>query len=213
MGRFIDLTSQRFGRLVVLCRDGYSASGTQILWRCVCDCKTEVKVQGGNLRGGLSRSCGCLQVEKVAERNSTHGDSVRGHRMRLYTTWAGMWARCTNPNEECYQYYGGRGISVCPEWKDYPAFRVWALENGYSDDLSIDRIDNGKGYYPDNCRWANEITQANNKSSNVSVLRSDGRTFRTMGEAARSTAITIQSISNAINGRALSAGGYTWRRT
>lgn len=212
MGNFIDLAGQRFGRLLVLRRDGYSPSGTQIMWLCVCDCGTQVSIQGNNLRSGLSRSCGCLQREVVDRRNSTHGDSVRGRRSRLYTIWAGMWARCTNSNEECYPHYGGRGISVCPEWKDYATFRAWALENGYAPHLTIDRIDNDRGYAPGNCRWAGAITQANNKSSNVSLLRSDGCEFSTMAKAAKATGCSIQAISNAINGKAKSAGGFSWMR-
>lgn len=86
---------------------------------------------------------------------------------RLYRIWQAMKTRCYNPNSERYSDYGGRGISVCDEWKnDFLAFYGWAMSHGYSDNLSIDRIENDKGYFPDNCRWADSDTQANNSRHN-----------------------------------------------
>lgn len=102
--------------------------------------------------GVRMRCCGC------SPRNKTHGES----RTRLYTIWNDMRQRCGNINHPQYADYGGRGICVCPEWHDYQNFRNWALKNCYSDNLSIDRINNHLGYYPGNCRWVTAREQANN---------------------------------------------------
>lgn len=109
------------------------------------------------------KSCGCIRKENGKEFfhnfNITHGES----RTRIYTIWGNMINRTSNKKNKDYKNYGGRGITVCEEWKDYLTFKKWALENGYSDTLTLDRIDNDKGYYPGNCRWADEETQNNNK--------------------------------------------------
>ena len=89
----------------------------------------------------------------------THGMS----QTRIYRIWTDMKSRCLSKTNKWYPLYGGRGITVCEEWKDFPTFYKWAIENGYSDDLTIDRIDNDKGYFPGNCRWATQHEQSMNK--------------------------------------------------
>ena len=161
MGRkVIDMTGYEAGRIKVVERAGKNKSGN-ILWRYECSC-------GG---GGIAtadairrmKSCGCIRKENGKEFfhnfNITHGES----RTRIYTIWGNMINRTSNKKNKDYKNYGGRGITVCEEWKDYLTFKKWALENGYSDTLTLDRIDNDKGYYPGNCRWADEETQNNNK--------------------------------------------------
>lgn len=156
--RVVDLTGRRFGKLVVLERAGSAADG-HAAWRCRCDCGNETVVTGAHLRKGETTSCGCWKREL----SSTHGMS----RGRLYHIWVGMKKRILNKNATIFKHYGGRGISICDEWRnDFCAFRDWALTNGYAESLSIDRIDNSKGYSASNCRWVTRKLQSNNRRSN-----------------------------------------------
>lgn len=168
MGKAIDLTGMRFGRLTVLSRseDYISPHGQKAAkWKCACDCGNETIVMGKDLRAGKTRSCGCLQPEMVRNKLLKHGDGC--HRTRLYRIWMAMRARCNNQNVPCYKNYGGRGIKVCDEWNDFAVFRDWALANGYTNDLKIDRKDNDKGYSPNNCRWATQKEQMRNFGGNA----------------------------------------------
>lgn len=174
MSKVNDLTGQRFGRFVVLTRVE-NGKNRKAQWLCRCDCGTEKIVHGYNLRTGRSKSCGCYQKDLIAQVGKSHATHGLSH-TRLYAIWNGMVRRCHNPKAQRYDDYGGRGITVCDEWKnDFMAFREWALSNGYRDDLSIDRKDNDKGYSPENCRWATDLDQANNMSSNK-LLTYNGKT-------------------------------------
>lgn len=141
-------------------------------WECMCQCGNVFEVMGDNIR--RTKSCGCLQAlagKFTGERNTKHGDASNGIRTRLYRIWSGMKTRCYNKNSPEYDRYGGAGIDMLDEWRyDYLSFKEWALENGYADELSIDRIDGTKGYYPDNCRWATSKMQQNNLKTNVHIL-------------------------------------------
>lgn len=155
----IDLTGQRFGRLVAVKQVGKNKSGYQ-LWLCKCDCGGESVANYHNLKNNHTQSCGCLRKERTIEANTTHG--LR--KTRLYRTWHHMRERCHYPKDARYAQYGGRGVIVCDEWKnDFQAFYDWAMDNGYRDDLSIDRIDVNGNYEPSNCRWTTLEVQANNK--------------------------------------------------
>ena len=162
MSRMIDITGNRYGRLTVIRVAQRSVNGTHIIWECRCDCGNNTSVRSPDLRNGKTQSCGCLKDEKTSKRFRKHPKGTE----RLQNVYYAMRARCTNPDDADYPRYGGRGINVCEKWKSGPdQFIDWALSNGYRNGLLLDRIDNDAGYNPDNCRWADDYVQANNRSN------------------------------------------------
>lgn len=156
--RLIDMAGLRCGDWLVLHQAGNNVRG-QAMWQARCICGTEAVVGGADLRRGTSQSCGCRNYGKLGLLRKTHGQSGT----RLYQIWQLMRARCERVGATGYASYGARGISVCPNWQDFQAFYEWAMANGYRHDLSIDRVDNEKGYSPSNCRWADAKTQSRNR--------------------------------------------------
>jgi hypothetical protein len=166
--RKIDLTGKKFGRLLVL-----SESKTQngnILWKCKCDCGNIVYALAYNLKSQHTSSCGCYRNEVKSLTHSTHLQS----KTRLYKIWRHIKSRCYNPNLKEYKNYGERGISMCEEWyNNFKRFFDWSYQNGYTDFLTIDRINNNGNYEPSNCRWADYKTQANNRR-NTDIIEYNG---------------------------------------
>lgn len=153
-----NVIGQRFGRLVVI-ENLHKHSHGSTLHKCICDCGNIIETPISYLKSKHTRSCGCLQRDV----HTTHNLC----RTRVYEIYIGMLRRCYNTNREFYYRYGGRGISVCEEWRnDFKAFYDWAMNNGYEEHLTIDRINNDGNYEPNNCRWITRGEQTSNMSRN-----------------------------------------------
>lgn len=149
MGKPIDITGQRFGRLTAIeLLSERSKTGAR-LWRCLCDCGKEKIAPTSALNNGFIQSCGCMKRDigpVIREQKTVHGDAKHGKWQRLYHVWISMRQRCNNPNDHAFKDYGGRGIQICSEWNDYQNFKKWAISTGYdpeaeSGEMTIDRID------------------------------------------------------------------------
>lgn len=154
MGKFVDLSGMRFGRLLV--KAIYSKTSQQvnrIRYVCICDCGNECIVRANNLTSGNTQSCGCLHSENLTGMYKPNAN-------RLYNSWRAMKARCFNQNNNRFHLYGGRGITVCDDWMSFENFKSWALDNGFSEELTIDRIDPDGNYCPENCRWLHPSKQS-----------------------------------------------------
>lgn len=198
MGKFIDITGQKFGRWTILARGGRSHNnGT--LWKCRCECGNEKSVKSEILRSGESKSCGCLSRDRFIATNTTHGMS----RHPAYKLWVAMLVRC-NPSGPNTKNYASRGIAVCDRWKSFTNF--WEdMGPSWTPSLSLDRLDNDKGYSPDNCKWATDAQQANNTRRNRWIETPRGS--MTVAQASRAFGVSQQTmharIRRGITGNAL----------
>lgn len=163
--RYINRSGQRFGKLVAIEFSGKDRWGNA-LWICQCDCGNKKVVSGNSLQKENTRSCGCL-VKR-------HGHSCGSGWSRVYRSWSHAIQRCTNPNDKRYCDYGGRGIGICDRWRIFNNF-LEDMGEPPTDKHQIDRIDNDKGYFPGNCRWATREQQARNKRNNITITHK-GRT-------------------------------------
>lgn len=192
MDRYIDISNQRFGMLTAKHIDR-SRNSDHTYWICECDCGNIKSIQRNALISGKTISCGCYS-KKI---NSTlNGLSIKYK--RIYQIYSGMLARCFNPKCISYKYYGAKGRTVCNEWKNsFETFLNWSLNNGYADNLTIDRINNEGNYEPDNCRWVDMRTQQNNKShgQGVVMITNNGETHH-LAEWARIKNIPYQVVKD-----------------
>lgn len=160
MSKLINLTGKRFGRWIVISKS--KSENGKLYWLCKCDCGTTSIVDGDTLRRGTST--GCKKCRHIWSKHYLSGNP-------LYYVWNGIKQRCSNLNASEYENYGGRGISICDEWKnDFKSFYDWAILNGYQRGLSIDRINANGNYEPSNCRWTTMKVQQSNKRTNTIIL-------------------------------------------
>lgn len=201
-----DLTGQRFGRLTVIAfyeKRKSPCGNTKYMWECQCDCGNHIIVNADNLKSGHVKSCKCLRKETSTDRIVQQGRFNIKHGLagtKIYYAWHSMLERCYNPRNGNFRNYGARGITVCDEWRnDIQAFYKWAMQNGYDKQAeglscSIDRIDVNGNYEPNNCRWVNQVVQANNRRTNKLFVYK-GNTY-TMAELARKTGVNYGLLKN-----------------
>lgn len=186
MGQIIDLVGKKFCRWTVL-RMGVKV-GKHFSWECICECGTERLVSGPSLRNGTSTSCGCRRAEVSKQTFKTHGMA----NTRLNKVWSGMKARCSNPKHIAYSVYGARGITVCDRWQLFENFFA-DMSSTYKPGLTLDRIDNEKGYSFENCRWATYLEQAANKRRKLMLIKT-GQGEMTVNEAAKIAGISARTM-------------------
>lgn len=188
-----DMIGKRFGQLVVVGKGQtyYRPNGkTYYKFLCKCDCGNTKMINGYSLRKGITKSCGCIRKDCGAR---THGKTGT----KLYNTWICMRNRCNYDRDKEYKDYGGRGIKVCKEWDEsFDNFCAWAMENGYKEGLSIDRIDVNGNYEPSNCKWATRYEQDRNKRNNV-MLTYNGET-RCLTDWAEYLGINKRTLENRV---------------
>lgn len=195
MPPYIDMTGMRYGRLTAMKRVKNSKNG-QTMWQFKCECGKEIVTTGWAARSGHTTSCGCFLSETTASLKYSHGMA----RTRIYKIYQKMKERCYKETDKSYSRYGGRGISICDDWSGengFDNFYKWSIKNGYSEDLTIDRMDNDGNYEPNNCRWTNAIVQANNRRNNRFVTYK-GQT-KTISEWSKETGISSATIRARLN--------------
>lgn len=190
----IDLTGKTFCRLTVIESRGVDKRG-EMTWLCRCECGNEKVVKSSKLRSGNTKSCGCLQRETRKQGNhKTHGKTND----KIYVIWCNMRSRCYNQKNIMFKNYGGRGIKVCDEWKNsFENFYQWAIANGYTEGLSIERKNVNGNYEPSNCAWITKEAQYLNRTDSHKIT-AFGKT-QTIKEWADETGIKYDTIERRIN--------------
>ena len=201
-------SGDKFGRLTVI-KATDKRLNRCVVYECLCDCGNTVYTTKTRLVKGFVKSCGCLQKERASESNKTHGLS----HTKLFYIWQDMRKRCFNKNHHAYNYYGGRGITVCNEWDNcFLSFYEWAISNGYREGLSIDRINNNGNYCPKNCRWVT-MKEQSKKVAKYNINGEFIEVYPTIKEACLHNNIkgTGTSISACCRGKVKQAYGFIWK--
>lgn len=186
--RKINIIGKTFGRLLVLSEENIKYT---YIVKCKCECGNIIKVLKHNLIRGNTKSCGCLQKEVVSKSFSKHNLS----KTSLYKKFLKMIERCENTNSKAYKYYGGRGITICDEWRnDFVEFYNWAYANGYKENLTIERIDVNGNYCPENCKWIPLLEQAKNKTNTIWITYNNETHI--LADWAKITGYNAQTIRN-----------------
>lgn len=183
-----NIIGKRFNRLKVI---QFIKSKPKNKWLCQCDCGNTAISTGYKLKSGHTKSCGCIRTEKFKSRVTKHG--ISASHPKIYHAYMDMMARCYNPDLKNFHRYGGRGIMVCEEWKtNLESFLNWSLQNGFEENLSLDRIQNDGNYEPNNCRWIPQLKQAQNRSTTVFIEHNGIK--ESMAATGRRYGITPQAI-------------------
>lgn len=202
MGLFKDLSGMNFNKLTVIDRapDKISKDGRhRTAWNCKCECGEMIVITSDALLSGNQVSCGCYKKKKLSDMTTTHGKT----NTRLYSVWNGIKGRCTNKNMPEYCLYGGRGITICEEWRsNFMSFYTWAIENGYDENAqrgvyTVDRIDVNGPYSPENCRLATQMEQMQNTRKNHNI-EYNGE-VHSIAEWSRITGIRSEKIRNRVS--------------
>lgn len=190
MSRFIDLAGKKFGRWTVIAYAGTIGNGRRkaATWQCRCDCGNNAIVRAHSLVQGKTQSCGCLREEKRLKASTSHGMKHSS----TYESWKNMKGRCCNPNNQRFAYYGGRGIKVCDRWQKFENF--YADMGEKPEGMTIERIDNNKGYSPENCCYATYKEQNRNQRTNR-MITYFGET-KCLAEWAEELSINYNTLQN-----------------
>lgn len=162
----VNLKGKIFGQLKVI--EMIPKTTRKTYWLCQCSCGNQKEIRSDSLLSGKTISCGCHRKQQALinlKPNKTHDLS----NTRLYKEWQGMKKRCLNKKDKRFSSYGGRGISICKQWLEFENFCEWAMNNGYQENLSIDRINNNGNYEPNNCKWSTNKEQCNNRRTNILI--------------------------------------------
>lgn len=182
----------KFNNLTIVGNAGVDKNYCKLV-ECLCECGVKKVVRLSAVVTGEIKSCGCYRKQRAADLSKTHGLLVgTGGETRLHRIWSNMKARCSNQNHKAFKNYGGRGIAVCCQWTEsYEKFHAWAISSGYSDSLTIERIDNDSGYSPQNCKWIPKTKQVENRRANKinAGIAEEIRIAVSCGESRKSVAL------------------------
>ena len=187
MSNLVDMIGKRFGMATVVSRAGTNRQG-EAMWQCLCDCGNKFITRGANLRTGNTKSCGCYMAISASKQFKTHGMT----KSRIYYIWSSMKQRCTNERCKEFRFYGHRGIGMCAEWMKFEAFARWAFENGYQENLTIERMDCNGNYEPCNCTFIPLREQGRNTRTVLRITTPDG--YVTATEAAELLKVSHSTI-------------------